>query len=481
MHNSLLRQLFTLLLLAVLPTLTLQGQTLEADAAGTPALLRSNAYTADMEAYQVQLADLESRYGPYHRSLLEPLQGMTALAKDVADLELVAELQNRQLQVMRTVFGFRNPELEPLIRDIITNAIARAQWSEVADHLEHLRYLATDDSTDLDTRLRLVEQQADWELMRVFLEDADQRARNFMRARSFTDELLSMAEQHYGESAPELIPWLYKSALTNYRLVEMLNADTGISSDIVDRLVQEDGTTRLISNSAGVISPEALFGSNSFVPIVDEGELVGEAYLRDGMRAVERIGGIAESQRNLEAQAMALIYEGDFQRILGNGLAFRKYRDARDLLLEAGVPEARVEAYFNVPMLIPAQRLHLTLEEALADRETQHNLVGEAAAGKLTLGPLLAWDEGVPNVPRPVSADATFALDLPHDQVDLTLSISQSGRISSVEVQAAEPPERRVERKAWRAVRDIKVRPALVAGKAQRSRDVHIQFLSLPE
>lgn len=470
------RHLFVLLL-TVLPSIV-AGQPTAPGTDGS-ALERSQAFAAEMEAYEEQLGDLESRYGPYHRSLLEPLQGMTALADRDQDYEFVSALQERQLQVMRTVYGFRNPELVPLMHAIIANDLLRQNWAAVADHLEHIRYLRAD--APPEEKLQILAQQIDWFLQRVALDDRGERARNFMHARELVEEMVDLAEETYGEGSPELVPWHYRSALTDYRLVELLNSDRGLSSDVIDRLVHTDGIGRLQTARTGAaIDINQLLGSGNFIPVVEEGELIGEAYLRDGMRTLEKIGEIAAQQGNLEAQAMAKIYEADFQHIMGSRLAYRKYREAREQLLEAGLDEARIETYLNTPMLIPVPRLFLSLDAALADQQRQRTL-GAYTGDGITLGQLVAWDDGVPNVLRPEAEDPLLAVDIAYDRVDLTLSVSTSGGISSVDVLAAEPDERSVERKASRAVRDIRVRPAIVAGKPRRTRDVHVRYLTPSE
>ena len=45
-----------------------------------------------------------------------------------------------------------------------------------------------------------------------------------------------------------------------------------------------------------------------------------------------------------------------------------------------------------------------------------------------------------------------------------------------MEVLASIPDERNIQRKARRAVREIKMRPSIIEGKAQRLRDVQIRY-----
>lgn len=466
---QILRTQFPILALTLLLALPAPAA-LAAEAEVETALSRSAAFSAELEAYQGQLTDLESRYGPYHRSLLEPLQGLTALAASDSDYVLVAQLQSRQLQVMRTVLGFTNPDLVPLLRDMIANELHLQNWQGITDHLEHIRYLAAANDDETNSLLEAIDQQASWYLAMVYLDSRERRARNFMEARELYEDLLDLAEKKFGEDSPQLIGWKYKHALSEYRLVELLNSSNGVASDTIDRLIRMDGVARLQARGRA-----SLFGNDSFIPVVEEGRLIGEDYLRDAMREIADIVELEEQQGDLEAQAMALIYQADFQKMMSNGLAYRKYRDAMGKLEESGIPAEQVERFFSRPMLIPVPQLFLRFADAVAYQQQILN-ADEHPANPLSLGRFVAWDEGLPDVPRPALDAAIFPLDQAFDYADLTLTVNSSGSISSVEVINAVPAEKRVERRAYRAVRDLQVRPAIIDGKARRSRDVHIRY-----
>ena len=68
----------------------------------------------DLERYQFQLEEFASQFGPMDNSLLEPLSGMLSILVEKGEFEQVAEIQNRQMSIMRANLGFENPELIPL-------------------------------------------------------------------------------------------------------------------------------------------------------------------------------------------------------------------------------------------------------------------------------------------------------------------------------------------------------------------------------
>ena len=450
-------------------------------AAAQSAFDDSATISSERSNYESQLADLESQFGPYHRSLLEPLQSLVAIEQEQGNYARVAELQSRQLQVVRTVLGFRHPDLLPLVDEIITNEIRLGNWEGVSEQLDHKRYLVTGDTEDLTKQLlNVVEQQAFWHLERVQLDAREHRASNFMQARDYYSELVDMAEDEYGEDTLEMVPWLYKFAMSEYRLVELLNADDGVSADTIERLVHKEGVSRLQSASRGRVQFNAWAGNN-YIPVVDGDALIGEAYLRDSLNSVRDIGEIFEAAEDLEAQAMAEIYEADFLRIMGRGSALQKYRDAREKLLETGIAAEKIELFFNQPAIIPVPQLFIRLDDAIAYQEHGRAGIDTYSSDQVHLGQLVAWQEGLPHVPEPTAVADVLKVELEHSHVDATLSISSSGAISSVEVVTALPDDRAVRNEAVRAIREIRVRPAIFEGKAKRMRDVHIRYLALPE
>ena len=454
----------------------------QASTAAEPETLvaRSNDLVTELDNYRVQLEELESEFGPYDRSLLEPLQGMVAVSRRMQDYQTVAELQNRQLQVMRTELGFQHPDLIPVLRDIIANQIQLQNWEQVSEYLEHIRFLssANDEQSPLPL-LEALQFQADWYLARVALDKPELRTRNFMAARSLFDEMEKIAEEHFGEESLELIPWLYKSAVVNYQLVEFLNAKDGLSSETIDRLIREDGASRLQLFGNGALISQPLLSSGIYAPVVAGDELVGEDYLLEGRQLVGRISRLVEEQADLEAQAMLDIYFGDFQLLMGRGGAFRRYRDAREKLQQAGIDESRIEQYFNQPTVIPMSQLFLRLEDAIQYQQDSLGTLEDRPEGIVYVGQFVAWEESLAEVQRPLSSDSLLNIQQAYHQVDIKFSLSSSGRISAAEVIQARPDEEGIEREAWRAVRDMQIRPVIIAGKAQRTKEVQLRYLFL--
>ena len=101
----------------------------------------SNLGLADTQRYEAQIEDFESEFGPMDNRLLEPLAGLINILIEQRQFERVAEIQSRQLSILRANSGFENLDLLPVLRNMIQVQQALGNWEESSDHLEHIRVL----------------------------------------------------------------------------------------------------------------------------------------------------------------------------------------------------------------------------------------------------------------------------------------------------------------------------------------------------
>ena len=445
-------------------------------------IARSNQLLQVYSSYEIELEELESQFGPYDQSLLEPLDSMIALMIEARDYEQVAALQERQLQLVRTSVGLEHVDVIPVVKDIIANQIRLEDWPAVSDRLEHIRDVTgANSSFSTADLLSAIDDQAYWHLSRVYLEEPERSARNFMKARELYREAEALAEDDYGSSSPLLFPWLYRRAVVEYHLVRFLNAADGLGSDTIARLIREEGRMRLQSSSRLFVDVDAIFGPGTNIPVVDGGQEIGESYLRDGLNLISRMREIAKAEGDTEALAIAKIYRADFQLLMGFGAAFREYREAQELLRQAGISDSEIEEFFNRPSMIPYDRFFTRFDEMVSYQRQTLAQLGDKPEAIVHVGVMTAWHESLPAIEKPVRTDSILALEFAYNQVDLRFNISRRGAVSSVDVLEAAPDQRRVRIKAARALRDVQFRPAIFDGRAERVRDAQIRYLSLPE
>ena len=442
---------------------------------GTVAIAAEDTRWAEqMLVQEAVLTELESRNGPFDPSLVEPLQAMIRLLEEQSEHERIAELQERQLALMRLNLGLESPDLIPLLREMVLTRIAMGAAGEVVDQLQMIRNLS-DSVEEPEALPRAIESLAHWYLTGGAGNSNRQRADNFFEARELIEELEDVVHERYGEDDPALVPWLYLDALNLYQLVGLLNSEGGMSGPIIRELVRHDGAMKL-STSARGFSYNPLW-SGTVTPVIEEGELVGELYLREGIGKIADMADIFEAAGNLEGQAMAMIYRADFQLLMNRGTAFSQYREARELLLEAGIAEERIKLFFSRPQLLPVSHFYPTLEQAIARQEAELASWRPQQEDAIYVAPFKAWDESAANVREPVSDYAFWEFERNYHQIDLEFRINSRGGVSAVDIIAAEPDDRRSRRLARNAARELRFRPAMAAGRGQRLRDVQMRFL----
>ena len=433
----------------------------------------SNELLQGLQSYELQLEEFESEFGPLSENLLEPLGSIAALLETQGDYEGLMEIQNRQLALMRINLGLEHPDLVPLVRLMIENQKRLGNWEAITDQLELIRSLQLAIyGSHSDEFFAAIEGQAFWYLTLLNIDVRSRPGRNFMRARDLYKELEDLAEDRYGEDSPELFPWYYKRANNLAQLVALLNSDDKLTGSVLDEVVRADGVMKLEQYTPPYLT--SAWGVTNRLPLVAKDRLIGEAYLRDGLRRINKIRDIAEETGDKEALAMANLYHGDF-RILMNQGGSRSYRRAYEQFLEIGVDTERIEALLNQPIAIPLP----TFFDRFADLEAYHEANrsnGTSVEDLLYVGDFTAWDEDAKSIAKPQSKDPLLHVELPYYQADLKFRLSTRGKTSSIDVLHSEPEERGVERRAYRALRDIFFRPSIVEGKVTRIRDLQIRY-----
>ena len=448
-------------------------------AAESEQLARSNEILLELQRYEARLEDLESEFGPFDNSLLEPLESIAQLMIEQGDYQGVAQVQTRRLGVMRTVLGLEHPDLIPAVQDIIANQKRLGNWEAVSDNLDLIRLIiAANHGNDSDEALEAIDNQARWLLSMLYLDqDRREQARNFMKAREFYDDLLDLAEDRFGEEDPALYPWYYKRAHSLALLVGLLNTDDGLAGEVVERVIREDGFGRLEQGARrGRFDPNFTFGINRRFPVVTGDEVFGAAYLRQGRGYIDDIADIAEAGGDIETRAMTEIYRGDFNVLLDRNSGSRNYREARELLIEAGIDAPRIDKFFSIPMPIPIPDFYSRFAELEAYQQQRLAQVETAAEDLTYLGVFAAWAEAAPTLEKPLNPNPLLNVELPQNRVQLSFNLSSRGSASAINVLSAEPRTRRIEREASRALRDIKFRPYFSDDRSRRLRDLRIVY-----
>lgn len=439
----------------------------------------SNENLRDLERYQNQLEDFESEFGPFDNNLLEPIAGMINIYAEQGDYEQVATLQTRQLSIMRTNLGLEHPDLIPVVRSMIEVQQVLGEWEAVADHLEHVRFLvAANYGGQSPELLAAMENQAQWLLAGFYLHEQRRQSDNFLDARDLYRDMFLLSEDIYGEDDPALYPWYYKRAYNLALLVQLLNTEDGFSSVIFRDVLRSDGPGRLEQGRRGGVLSTNPFGGfgNRRPPLLDRDSVLGEGYLRQGLGFINDIRDIAEEQGDLETEAMAHLYRGDFTVLMERGTGKRQYNDAQEKLLESGIAQEAIDSFFAVPMPLPMPEFFTKFEDLVAYQQSVISEIPEVENDVVHLGTFRAWHENARAVMKPVSEDPLLRIGVPQYQVDLRFDVSTRGNVSNVDVLNSVPEDSRVSREGSRAIREVKFRPMYEGDRARRVRNVQIRY-----
>ena len=129
-----------------------------------------------------------------------------------------------------------------------------------------------------------------------------------------------------------------------------ISPEDGFSRVFITDVIRSDGTMRLQTNGRLTGTRLSPIGAWN---IQDRNFVLGEGYLRQARDLINRIREIAEIGNDLEVQAIAEIYRGDYNLLMGRGSGKRQYNSAQDMLLSAGVTQSDIDEYFSIPMPIP--------------------------------------------------------------------------------------------------------------------------------
>jgi hypothetical protein len=429
----------------------------------TSALQASVEQQQQINNFESQLEALEIEYGGFDQRLAETLQGLANAYIEAGELDEASRVLNRQLQLVRTIDGPSNLVQLSIIEELIENDIRRADWTSVAERFEYIYWMHTQ-NPDADPRdlLNAKDNLQAWYMTSIYLDDPRLRVRSFFKAREFQRENLILAEKTFAENEIELIPWLYQKALLQHQLSMFLFAEDELGQE-----ARED-----ISIRKGLATN----------PYMRESIDV-RAYLREGLTAIKQMREILSEQGDLEAEAMAMIYEADYQMVLNLGTAAKLYRSAIDKLAEAGIEEEKIADFFMRPVTVPVSKFFPTMDEAIAHETANGYRFNVSADGEesLHLGNFYAWNESVGSAARPPIPDQASSVPIALNETELTLTLSSRGYTRNPKPISARPDTVRLRRDARDSLKAMQFRPRFVDGRWKSIKGVTMTYLVPPK
>lgn len=416
------------------------------------ALELSIQLTEQIALFENKISSLESESGPLDHRLIEPLEGLSALLIEAGLFEEAERLINRRLQLIHVAEGPESLSQLATLADLLANNIRLGKWSEVTKNFENINFLHSRNSeADPSSMLNSLDAIRSWHLTAVYVDEPRSRIDHFQDSRELQGRIRRFAEHSFAENSPQHIPWLYQDAVEQYLIAAIISSEDELGVDARDTILRRE-----------------------MLPL--------DAYLRKGLNTIKRIGEIVEAMNNAEAKAMAMIYEADFLMLQQNGNAGRKYRSAMDQLAEAGVEQARIDAFFLRPIVLPVSEFYFSLAEAVAAQNAYGYRISFDEDDKeiVHMGTYVAWSESVPYAERPELPKLAESLETELRSVDVKFTIWQRGNTRTPRAQRSNPDTVRIRRDAQDAIKDMQFRPRFANRRWKRLRDVTMNYLYPP-
>ncbi|MGB0558472.1 MAG: hypothetical protein ACPGKO_01665 [Pseudohongiellaceae bacterium] len=410
---------------------------------------KSTEYTSQVDLYVQELENLERRFGPYDRSLLEPLDALISLHSSVDDFAEINSLLGRQLQLVHVTEGPNAFSQLPILESLIRNNLEIKNFESVTNNFENRQYvfLQNPDST-VEQKLASMDDLRNWYLTAFNLDTKQNRLPYFMKSRILLQQMLAVASDAYEEKEERMVPLLYKEALEKYYLMTLLTS--------VDEL--------------GYDANDFIFVPERIQPMT---------YLRQGYEVVKDISDIIRLNGDKEAEGMATVYEADYQMLLGLGLARRTYQKAMDLFAEAGVQEQKIIDFFSRPIVIPALEYYTSIDDAMSAQAADGYVYTEGEDGedpKIHLGNYTAWNESVPFTPMPNPPNMLSDIELGLMRVDTRFRISSRGKTRGPDAETSDPESVRARRDAEDALKEMVFRPRFIGTRWRPIRNLTMTY-----
>lgn len=417
-------------------------------------LAASTEQTEQIESYRQRIADLESEFGPFDQSIIEPLNDLAALYAEIGNLVESNSLLNRQMQLMHIAEGPDTYTQIPVLEALIANNVQRNDIEAATENFENLQfvYLQNPESTT-HQKLEAMDELRHWHFLALNLDEKRRRINHFRFSRELLREMMRIAEEELGEDSPEMIPYLYKSAIEKYHLLAYL------------------------------FSHDEL-GENAFDAIFELEEIQPEQYLRQGYETVKDIREIVQQSGNVEADAMAAVYEADFQMLLGIGLARRSYNEAMELFAEAGKSEQEIADFFSRPVALPITEYYQSMDEAIAAQDAAGYRFQRGEDGEdpvVYVGNYTAWNESLLNVPMPANPAVLANTELELHRTNLRFTVRTRGDVRTPDVESSEPDTVQARVDGADALEMMIFRPRFRGTRWRTLRDVTISYWYPPE
>jgi len=340
------------------------------------------------------LNEQQNRFGALDSRLIEPLEQLADELMQLNQFDEAHALLDRAMQIARVEDGLYTELQRPLLEKKIENFANRGDWDSARENMEHLLWLYTSKSLQVDQVLIEDLLELSRSHLRALAEDnsawQDYHFRQSSRIRWIA---LGVAEALWGKTDERLVPIIYEQ-LRQFHLQTVALWQGGSTSYSLRQIAPGSGILRDRSD-------------------------VNESFYLAGVGLIGNLFSIyAESEsRDSEAIAMTNVYLADWHILFNEPqVAIEAYQQAYQELLASGVDAALLNEFFSQPMVIPDTEFYPSVEAAVAAQRDRMVTIGEGNSDAYLS--FSEWSPALPNVRSPIpnnalrieTADSNFAL-----------------------------------------------------------------------
>ncbi|NKB33047.1 MAG: hypothetical protein GKR91_08120 [Pseudomonadales bacterium] len=294
------------------------------------------------------LLALEDNFGRHDFQLVEPLTHLAQTQFDANHFDDAMETVSRALQITRLNHGLYTKEQYDLLAMKIDIDIRRASWDKADKSLRHFKWLVENrfEGNDLEL-LEALDWLANVHMQGVIHDKTDQRAYHLIAATRLNEQAVHQAQILANTNSRFYAELLY--SLTEKYYLETRGILGGGSTAYYLRLL------------------------NPYSALVDSRSRALEVRYRVGLEKLTMLRAFLQDSMQFDSETvgMAELYIADWKVLFNKSNDINaEYAVSFNSLKDAGVSKEKLDQFFSQPAILPRPVLSLSIEEALAVRNS---------------------------------------------------------------------------------------------------------------
>lgn len=452
-----------------------------------------------LESLRADVENTAQTQGAYNEALLVSLNTLTEALISARAWQEASDSLEQQIQILRINDGLYTDAQIPLIEQQLEILAAQGDWDALQERLSYLAFLIDrDDQMPAETRLAHYKQVRDWGRLLLTRGPRSMEARYVLQLQNFEEAALQLAQADLQSDTALIQGLIYDRAMAELYMALGIMGNSDTRAQLINRV---DGprpaSVRRLQSLTSVSDIEAVYGPTTSTVIerahrtamtrhqemiASLASVYGEADRNDALSTLE--------QNDPEQAAIIKLFIGDsvllrqqYELRLGShtgpsrgsnstGSAARYYKEAWDLLLQAGHNAEDLNAWFGCPSLLPLDHFSTRLSE-LPQR------CSAEPGGAITLTDTAVIRNSIPGLRYDKLPDSDLVRAAEGVGATMRFTIGMNGQAERIEIVSASPDSNTARIRGKQALETLQFRPAIRDGRPVRTESVAITVYSL--